>query len=116
MLVALDQIVDASLAQEVRLRLLGRAGLPIARALVHPVHTVHAFPTARGLEFSLQLLLLALLFDLVDALLGALALGQRLLLLIVDGGLVAPERWVERLLEVEIAATHDCGLQRLCGG
>ena len=102
----LDQVVDASLAQEVALGLLRRAGLSIGRALVHPVDSVHALLPAGGFQLALELLLCALLLDLVEALLGALALGQGLLLFIVDRRLVALQPRVERLFEVEVAAAH----------
>jgi hypothetical protein len=113
---ALDEIVDAPLAQQVRLDLLCRSSLAIARALVHPVYAVDALPPARSLEFALDLLLLALLLDLVDALLRALALGYGFLLFIIDGGLVAAKRGVERFLEVEVAPTHLCGGINGCRG
>lgn len=98
MIGALDEIVDAPLAQQVRLDLLRRPSLAIARTLVHPVYAIDALPPARGLKFALDLLLLAFLLDLVDALLRALALGQGFLLFIVDSGLVPAERGVERFL------------------
>ena len=72
---ALDQIVDTSLSQEVCLRLLCRAGLAIAGPLVHPVHAIDTLATTGSLELPLKLFLGTLLLNLIDALLGALALG-----------------------------------------
>jgi hypothetical protein len=40
-LIAFDQIVDAALAQQVRLGFLFRARLSICRSLVHPVHAIY---------------------------------------------------------------------------
>lgn len=104
---ALDQVVDASLAQQVGLGLFRGSSLTIGRAFVHPINSVDALLPSSSLELALQFLFLALLFDLIQALLRALALGKGFLLLIVDSGLVAPQSWMEGLLEVEIAASHD---------
>src|SRR5690606_24619205 len=69
----LDQPVDAPLAEKVRLALLRGAGLPVCGALVHPVDAVETLLAAGGLELALDFLLGALLLQLIDALLGALA-------------------------------------------
>lgn len=109
MLVALNQVVDSALSKQECFPLLGGTSLSVGRTLVHPVDSVDAFLSSSGFQLSLQLFLGALLFDFVDALLGALALGQGFLLFIVDGRLVAPKRRMERLFQVEISATHICG-------
>lgn len=110
-LVAFDQVVDSSLSKEVRFHFLGCAGLAVGRPLVHPVNSIYPFLSSGGLELPLQLFLCALLLDFIDALLRPLALGQSLLLFIVNSCLVTPKRWVERLFQVEIAASHICGLR-----
>jgi hypothetical protein len=107
--VSLDQIVDPPLAQQVRFCLFCRASLAIGRALVHPVDAIDPFGASRSLQLPLDLLLCALLLDFIDALLGAFALGEGLLLFVVDGLLVPPQTGMERLFQVEIATTHDCG-------
>lgn len=107
MLIPLDEVVDSSLAQQVRLGFFGGACLAIGRALVHPVDAINALLSAGCLQLLLELLLGALLLDLIDALLGALALGEGLLFLVVDGCLVASQSGMEGLFQVEIAASHD---------
>lgn len=105
--IPLDEVVDSSLAQQVRLGFFGGARLAIGRALVHPVDAINALLSTGCLQLLLELLLGALLLDLIDALLGALALGEGLLFLVVDGCLVASQSGMEGLLQVEIAASHN---------
>lgn len=107
MLRALDEIVDSSLSEKIRLGFLARTNLAIGGALVHPVDSIYSFLSTCGFKLPLQLFLCALLLDFVDSLLGALALGECLLLFIPDGLLISPQGGMEGLLEVEIAATHD---------
>jgi hypothetical protein len=64
---AFDEIVDASLAQKIRLSLFACADLAISRSLVHPVNSVYPLFAASLLELPLQLLLRALLLDFIDA-------------------------------------------------
>lgn len=104
---ALDEIVDSSLSEKIRLSFLARANLAVGGALVHPVDSIDSLLSTRGFKLPLQLFLGALLLDFVDSLLGALALGECLLLFIPDGLLISPQGGMEGLLEVEIAATHD---------
>jgi hypothetical protein len=103
---ALDEVVDATLSQQVCFCFLRRTGLSVVGTLVHPVHAIDLLLAACGLELTLDFFLCALLFDLVEALLGSLAFGEGLLLFIPDSLLVAPQRGMERLFQVEIAAAH----------
>jgi hypothetical protein len=103
---SLDQIIDAPLSQKVGFGLFGGASAAVCRALIHPVHAVDALFAARGLKLTLQLFLGPFLLDLIDALLGPLALGQCLLFRVPYRLLIAPQGRVERLLEVEVAASH----------
>lgn len=89
-LCSLDKVVDSPLAQEIRFGLFAGTNLTIGRALVHPVDPVYSLLAAGSLELPLQLLLCALFFDFIDALLGALALGEGLLFFLVDGLLISP--------------------------
>lgn len=111
--VALDEIVDPPLAQQIGLCLFGCTSLAIRRALVHPVDAIYPLLASRRLQLPLEVFFGALLLDLIDALLGAFALGECLLFFVVDGLLVSPQTGMERLLQVQISATHDCG--SLCG-
>lgn len=103
---ALDDIVDTSLAEEVRLRLLSRANSTVRWTLVHPFDAINTLLAARSLELLLKLLFSPLLSNLVDALLCGFALGERLLLCLPYCLLVPSQLRVERLLEVEITAAH----------
>lgn len=111
--VALDEVVDAPLSQQICLCLFGGASLAIGRALVHPVDAIYPLLASRRLQLSLEVFLGALLLDFVDALLGAFALGESFLLFIVDGLLVSPQAGMEGFLQVQISATHGC--DSLCG-
>lgn len=106
---ALDDVIYPPLAQQVGLHLLCRPGLAICRALIHPVDTIRSLFTSRSLELPLEVLLCALFLDFIDALLRAFALCESLLLLFVDGSLIALQSRMERLFEVEVSATHRYG-------
>lgn len=97
---ALDEVVNPPLAQQIGLCLLRCTSLAIGRALVHPVDAIYPLGASRSLQLSLDLLLCALLLDLIDALLGAFALGESLLFFFVDGLLVPPQTGMERLFQV----------------
>lgn len=97
---ALYEVVNPPLAQQIGLCLLGCASLAIGRALVHPVDAINPLGASRSLQLSLDLLLCALLLDLIDALLGAFALGESLLFFFVDGLLVPSQTGMERLFQV----------------
>lgn len=111
--VALDEVVDAPLSQQIRLCLFGGAGLAIGGALVHPVDAVYPLLASRRLQLPLEIFLGAFLLDLVDALLGAFALGEGFLFFIVDGLLVSAQAGMEGFLQIQISATHGC--DSLCG-
>lgn len=100
-----EQVVDAALAQEVALALLGRAGLSIGRSAIEKFDAVNSFGVPCSLELLLEFFALALLLELVDALLCLLALIEGFAFLFPDLGLVLDEGRVETLLQVEIA-TH----------
>ena len=105
-----DEIVDSPLPEQVGLCLLRRTSLSIGRPLIHPVDFVYALLPTRSFQLPLQLFLGALFLDLIDAVLGALALGEGLLFFIVDGRLVLAKCRMERLFEVEVAAAHFAGV------
>jgi hypothetical protein len=111
---AFDQVVDAPLAQQVGFLAFSVASRAITRSRIHPVDAVYPLLPACCLQLTLEFLLGTLLFEFIDALLGALALGEGLLFLIVDGGLVASQSRMERLLQIQISATHGC--DSLSGG
>ncbi|KAI6762162.1 hypothetical protein HG531_002715 [Fusarium graminearum] len=103
---AFDEVIDASLSQQVCFGFFSGASLPVVGALIHPFYTVDFLFAACGFELALHFLLCALFFDLVEALLGSFSFGEGLLLLIPNGLLIAPKRGMEGLFQVEIAAAH----------
>ena len=99
---ALEQVVDAALAKEVRLHLVRGTAHALGRARVKELNAVkHLLPASRLLDLS-QFLHLALLLALLEQHIGAFPLLERLALLLPDLFLVAQELRVPRLFEVEI--------------
>lgn len=89
MFCAFDEVVDSSLPEEIGFCFFARTNLAICRALVHPIDSIYSLLATCFFELPLQLLLGALFFDFIDALLGALTLREGLLLLIPDGLLIS---------------------------
>lgn len=102
MLSSLEESIDTPLAQQIRLRLLGRPSLTVRRSTVHPVDSIRAFLAASRLLHLLQLLNLALFFPFLDHLLNPLALVERLLLFLPYPALIADQGRVEGLLQIQI--------------
>lgn len=88
-LLALQELVDARLAQQVAFHLL-RYCLSRARwaVVVHPVHACLSLPASSGLLQTLQLFHLPLFFSLLEELVRLLALIESLFLLLPDAFLV----------------------------
>ena len=88
---ALDQPIDSPLAQEISLHFLGGSSRATRRSLVHPVHAIDALSASCCLELGLDFFLCALLFQLLDPLLGALSFIEGLFLFLPHPPLVAHE-------------------------
>jgi len=85
---ALNEVVDPSLAEQIRLLLFCCAAASVARATVHPVDAVDSFAVASSLELVLDFLLGAFFLELANSLLGAFPLFEGLLFLVVDTSLI----------------------------
>ncbi len=104
-LVVLQQLVDAALSEEIGLALCS-PGLPVRRTRVHPLNPVNLALSTRGLQRFLNLLLAALLIDLLEALLQFLPLGDRLGFRLLCGSDIPRPLGMPTLLHVQIAGTH----------
>lgn len=109
MFIALDQVVDPPLSQQICFCFFARASLTICRSLVHPFYTIDALPPSGSFELLLKFLLGPLFLDLIDSLLGTLALGEGFLFFVVDGLLIPSQAGMEGLFEIKIPTSHDDG-------
>ena len=111
----LEQAIDAPFAEKVGLRLFGRARLSVRRAIVHPVHSIDLLLTTGRLLHLLKFLDLTLLLTLLDHLVDPLALVERLPFFLPYSPLIADQRRMEGLFQIEIlirlSAKLSCAME-----